>query len=204
MDSCLLQDCVSQVRLLCGAGNMVTIPIDKAIIDHAVWLVDHVNYGQRGDADGDKKQQVRVMIGQCVVMDMLGFELPQITQGHDGGVDFVYDGLKVDVKTMGRQCDPKPNYVNNLIGLQSHFDVDAYVFCSINRKNITITICGWILKGEFLKLAEFTPKNEYRYREDGTKFQTKADLYELANDMLNDVNSIDDLKRGLKNARHDR
>ena len=178
---------------------MLKLSIDKNIIDHAVWLVDHVNYGQRGDADGDKKQQVRGMIGQCMVMDILGYDLPQITHEHDGGIDINYNGLTIDVKTMGRNCDPRPEYVNNLIGLQSHFDVDAYIFCSINRKDITLTICGWIAKNEFLKLAEFTPKDGYRIRSDGTRFQTKANLYELQNNMLNNVNSIDELKIGLNN-----
>lgn len=179
---------------------MIKLPIDKSIIDRSVWLVDNVNYGQRGNADGDRKQQVRGMIGQCMVMDILGYELPQITHQNDGGIDINYNGLTIDVKTMGRNCDPKPEYVNNLIGLQSHFDVNAYIFCSINRKDITLTICGWIDKGDFLKLAEFTPKDEYRTRSDGTRFQTKADLYELQNNMLNNVNTIEELKIGLNNA----
>lgn len=179
---------------------MIILPIDDNIIKHSVWLVDHVNYGQRGNADGDRKQQVRGMIGQCMVMDILGYELPKITNKHDGGVDLNYKGLTIDIKTMGRNCDPKPDYVNNLIGLQSHFNVDAYIFCSINRKDITLTICGWIEKPEFLKLADFTPKDGFRVRSDGTKFQTKADLYELRNDLLNNVNSIDELKKGLDAA----
>lgn len=179
---------------------MLTVPIEDNFIKHAVWLVDNVNYGQRGEADGDKRQQVRGMLGQCIVMDMLGYDLPQITQGHDGGVDFVYDGLKVDVKTMGRQCDPRPDYVNNVIGLQTHFPVDAYVFCSINRKAITLTVCGWIEKEDFMRLADYTPKGGTRVRADGTTFETKAHLYEIANSKIYDVNSINDLKIGLKYA----
>lgn len=181
---------------------MIKLEIDKAIIEHAVWLVEHTNYGQRGEADGDKRQQVRGLIGQCVVMDCLGYALPELSNEHDGGIDLNYNGLTIDIKTMGRNCDPKPEYVNNLIGLQSHFNVDAYIFCSLNREDVTLTICGWILKREFLKLAEFTPKNGIRQRADGSKFETKADLYELKNNCLNHVKSIQDLKEQLNQARY--
>lgn len=180
---------------------MIKLEIDKAIIEHAVWLVEHTNYGQRGNADGDKRQQVRGLIGQCMVMDALGYELPRISHEHDGGVDLTYKGLTIDIKTMGRNCDPRPEFVNNLIGLQSHFDVDAYIFTSLNREDVSLTICGWILKKEFMKLADFTPKNGTRLRADGTSFQTKADLYELANNRLNDVYTITQLKEGLNYAR---
>ena len=163
--------------------------------------MNHTNYGQRGEADGDKRQQVRGLIGQCMVMDALGFELPKVSHEHDGGVDLKYNGLTIDIKTMGRNCDPRPEFVNNVIGLQTHFDVDAYIFCSLNREDVSLTICGWILKREFLKRATFTPKDGYRQRSDGTKFKTKADLYEIENNRLNDVKSIFDLKAQLKQAR---
>jgi len=180
---------------------MIKLEIDKAVIAHSRWLVQNTNYGQRGNADGDKSQQLRGLIGQCVVMDCLGYELPSLSNEHDGGIDLNYNGLTIDIKTMGRNTDPKPEYVNNLIGLQSHFNVNAYIFCSLNRDDVTLTICGWILKRDFLKLAEFTPKDGYRQRADGTKFQTKADLYELKNNCLNDVKSIFDLKQQLNEAR---
>ena len=181
---------------------MFKLDIDKNIIEHAVYLVERTNYGKRGEADGNKRQQVRGLIGQCVVMDVLGHDLPALSDKHDGGIDMNYNGLTIDIKTMGRNCDPKPDYVNNLIGLQSHFNVDAYIFCSLNRKDVTLTICGWILKKEFLKRALFTPKNGSRQRADGSNFETKADLYELKNNCLNHVKSIEELKMQLKQARH--
>lgn len=181
---------------------MIKLEIDKGIIEHAVWLVEHTNYGQRGEADGDKKQQVRGLIGQCVVMDNLGYALPELSNEHDGGIDLNFNGLTIDIKTMGRNCDPKPEYVNNLIGLQSHFDVNAYIFCSLNREDVTLTICGWILKKDFMRMAEYIPKNGTRIREDGSKFETKANLYELKNNCLNDVKTIEELKEQLTQAKY--
>lgn len=173
---------------------MVNIPLDKNITDHVKWLCNNVNYGQRGNADGNLRQQMIGLAGQCHVMDILGYELPKITHEHDGGIDINHHGIKIDVKTMERKVEPKPNYVNNLIGLQAHYDTDVYIFCSLNTNNKVLTICGWINKPDFLKLATFTPKGEKRYRSDGTWFETKADLYELENNMLNQWNSIKELQ----------
>lgn len=181
---------------------MIKLLIDKGIIEYASWLVNNTNYGQRGIADGDKRQQLCGIIGQCMVVDALGYELPKASNEHDGGVDLNYNGLTIDIKTMGRNCDPRPEFVNNLIGLQAHFNVDAYIFCSLNREDVSLTICGWIFKKEFLKRAIFTPKNEFRVRSDGSKFQTKADLYEIANNCLNSVKSIEDLKMQLNQAKY--
>ena len=174
---------------------MLHVPLDENILDHVKWLCKHVNYGQRGNADGSLRQQMIGLAGQCHVMDMMGFELPKITHEHDGGVDINLNGLKLDVKTMERKVEPKANYVNNVIGLQSHFNTDAYIFCSLNITNKVLSVCGWINKPDFLKLAVFTPKGEKRYRSDNTWFETKADLYELENSLLNPINSIDDLKQ---------
>lgn len=180
---------------------MIKLFIDKGIVEYATWLVSNTNYGQRGVADGNKRQQLYGLIGQCMVVDALGYELPKPSNEHDGGVDLNYNGLSIDIKTMGRNCDPRPEFVNNLIGLQAHFDVNAYIFTSLNREDVSLTICGWILKKEFMKLADFTPKNGTRLRSDGTSFQTKADLYEIQNNRLNDVYTITQLKEELNYAR---
>lgn len=176
---------------------MFSVPLDSNITDHVKWLCKHVNYGQRGEFDGSLRKQMIGLAGQCHIMDMMEFELPKITHEADGGVDINYNGLTIDVKTMERKVEPKPNYVNNVVGLQSHYKTNAYIFCSINTQNKMLTVCGWLDKSKFLELATFTPKGEKRYRSDGSSFETKADLYELENSSLNQLNSIEDLK-GIK------
>ena len=176
---------------------MFSVPLDKNITDHVKWLCKYVNYGQRGEFDGSLRQQMIGLAGQCHVMDMMGFELPKVTHEADGGVDINYNGLTLDVKTMERKVEPKPNYVNNVVGLQSHYKTNAYIFCSLNTQNKMLTVCGWIDKPTFLDLATFTPKGQKRYRSDGSTFEAKADLYELENSSLNQLNSIQELK-GIK------
>lgn len=134
------------------------------------------------------------LAGQCHVMDLLGLDLPEITYKADGGVDIIHNGITIDVKTMERKMEPKLDYVNNVIGLQSHYNTDAYIFCSLNTNLKELTICGWIEKPKFLDYATFTAKGEKRYRKDGTSFITKADLYEIENMMLNHINSVKDLR----------
>jgi hypothetical protein len=54
-----------------------------------------------------------------------------------------------------------------------------------------------VTKQELLDNASFYPNGSIRTRTDGTTFETKADLYEIANDKLNQVNSIEDLQDSL-------
>jgi hypothetical protein len=176
---------------------MFDCELSEKIIQHTKWLCSQTNYGNRGEFDGDKNQQLIGIAGQCVVAELLDNELPQPSKTHDGGVDLYYYGLTIDVKTMGRTTEPKPHYVNNVVGMQIDYDVDIYVFCSFNKQNKILTICGWVTKQELLENASFYPNGSIRTRTDGTTFETKADLYEIANDKLNPVNSIEDLQDSL-------
>lgn len=172
---------------------MISYKLKSDVIEHARWLVNNTNYGQRGNADGSKAQQFIGMVGQCSVMDMLSIELPTLSYEHDGGVDIKIGNVTIDVKTMGRTCDPKPYFVNNLIGLQKHFDVDAYIFCSINTISKMMSVCGWISKQDYFDKANLHLKGATRTRSDNTTFVTKADLYELPNSKLNQPTNVLDL-----------
>ena len=177
---------------------MIKIEIKKDIINHCQKLLKTTNFGKRGVADGNPSEQLRGIVGQSIVMDMLGLGLMESSDKSDGGIDFKYLDKTYDVKTMGRNCDPKSYYVNNIIGHQKNYKVDRYIFVSINRNEMTATICGWINKENFYKKANFYPKDTIRTREDNTNFATKADLYELSNNLLNDVNDLEDLIFELK------
>lgn len=176
---------------------MFDCELSEKIINHTKWLCSQTNYGNRGEFDGDKNQQLIGIAGQCVVAELLDNELPQPSNKPDGGVDLYYYGLTIDVKTMGRTTDPKPYYVNNIVGLQINYDVDVYIFCSFNKQNKILTICGWITKQDLLRDANYFPAGTIRTRTDGTTFQTKTDLYEITNDKLNQVGSVDELQDSL-------
>lgn len=99
---------------------------------------------------------------------------------------------------MGRTSYPKGNYVNNLVGMQAKYNVDRYIFCSLHKKDMVLTICGWIDKDDFIKKAKLFEVGSERTRSDGTKFKTKADLYELENKYLVQSNTVDEFINQLR------
>ena len=130
---------------------------------------------------------------------MFGLPLINGSTGFDNGEDIKYNDLVIAVKTMGRNCDVRPDFVNNLFGLQKEYNTDIYVFTSTNKITNVLTVCGWVDKKQFLEKASIFPEGSTRYRSDGTKFKTYAELYEINNQDLFQVSSIDDLKKQLDN-----
>ena len=131
--------------------DMFSVKVKPEIIWHCQEQIKKYNFGQRSVANGTPDQQLTGIIGQSVIMDLFGLGLIDGSTGFDGGVDIVYEGVSVDVKTMGRTTDVRENYVNNFIALQKDFDTDVYIFCSYNKTKNELTVCGWITKDEFIK-----------------------------------------------------
>jgi hypothetical protein len=67
---------------------------------------------------------------------------------------------------------------------QAKFNVDCYIFASVNTQDNRISICGWIPKSLFLERAALFEKGAVRQRKDKTIFETKAAMYEISNDRL--------------------
>jgi len=176
---------------------MFKLEVKKEIIKHCKRQLELYNFGQRGYADGTFEQQLVGIIGQTVVLDI--FNLPWVdgSEGFDGGVDLVYNNITIDVKTMGRTTDVRPYYVNNFIGLQKNYNVEAYIFTSFNKRTNELTIVGWLPKKLLEERANFFPKGSYRTRSDGSKFRTFTDLYEIKNSNLFNIKSIEDLKEQI-------
>ncbi len=177
---------------------MFKVKVKNEILQHCQNQINYYNFGQRSVANGNREQQLTGIIGQCVVMEMFEQGYIDGSTGCDDGTDISVLGCSVDVKTMGRTTDVRSNYVNNFIALQLKFSTDIFIFCSYHKLKQEITVCGWIPKAEFLQKASFFPKGSTRTRFDGSTFQTFADLYEIRNDLLNDVNSPDTLRQQIE------
>ena len=177
---------------------MFVVNVSPDIIDKSQKQVENYNFGQRYTANGTKEQQLTGIVGQNVVLDILGMDLVDGGQGFDGGIDLVINNLKIDVKTMGRTTSVKKSYTNNFLKLQDYFDTDIYIFCSYHKNLQELTICGWIDKKSFVQKRKFYPKGSERNRLDGTTFLTFADLYEIDMVDLYDVDSVEDLKKQLE------
>jgi hypothetical protein len=177
---------------------MFKIKVKDEILKHCQNQIEKYEFGKRYVANGNKEQQLTGIIGQSVVMEMFGQGYVDGSTGFDGGTDISFCGCSIDVKTMGRTTDVRYNYVNNFIALQKNLNTDIFIFCSYNKTNQELTVCGWIPKAEFLKKASFFPKGSIRYRANGTSFQTFADLYEIRNDLLYDVDSTEMLIKRIE------
>jgi len=161
------------------------IVVPRYIINDSWAFTKSVRMGHRKDgSDGTAEQQLVGVIGQNMINIALGKPLMREDLGFDDGVDFEIYGLRIDVKTVGRTSDPKPHYVNNLLGSQIKFECDAYLFLSFNKTSAAMTFCGWSTKEMFLDCATLYAKDSIRYRADGSSFRLKADNFEIENSKL--------------------
>ncbi len=177
---------------------MFDVPVSQEQIVYATDMVERYNFGQRGYGDGNKREQLTGVIGQTVFADLLGVARPNGAGGFDGGHDFCIHGKTVDIKTMSRTVAMRDYFVHNFVGYQKNYDVDFYVFASLNTKNNVLTICGCVDKETFFKRAKYFEKGSVRTRSDGTTFRTFAPLYEIAQADLFVTNSVDEVTGQIK------
>ena len=172
-----------------GGVKVVDIHVTSEQIEYVEDLLSRVNFGCRGDADGDYKMQRTGIIGQVVVCDL--FKQPRpIGDGFDNGVDLELCGLTIDVKTMGRTVPFKrgKGYVHNFMGSQIHFNTQIYLFCSLNITNNVLTICGWLPKKLFFERSSYFKQGEIRVNDRGKRIAVrgKAGMFEIADFLIND------------------
>ena len=161
-------------------------------------LVENHNIGLRGKADGSKQEQYYGMLGQICLCDMLRFKRPTGDEGFDGGIDFIINDIKVDLKTMHRTVDVLEHYVHNFIGYQMDYPCQFYIFASYNINTNKLTLCGVISKKEFLSKATFYEKGTVRTRDDGTSFISKAPLYEIKQSDLIQISNKKDMLQKVR------
>jgi hypothetical protein len=163
-----------------------TKPIPDAVLAASVRTSLCCKMGNRNDgSDGTVDQQLCGVIGQNMILHALGQPMMEPACHHDNGVDFKVFNAAFDVKTMSRTVKPSIDFVNNFIASQAQFSPDAYLFASIDKTDMKLTVCGWIPKEELNSRAVLIPKGSVRTRRDGSTFTLKADTYEIKNADLN-------------------
>lgn len=172
---------------------MIKIQVSNSVIEHCKAQIERYNFGQRYTANGTPDQQLTGIIGQSVVMNLFGLGNVNGEEGFDDGIDIIFNNKRIDVKTMGRTTDVRRNYTNNFLKLQDYFQTEVYIFCSYNKTNQELTICGWIEKEAFIQKRKYFPRGTIRTRTDGSSFNTFADLYEIDIVDINDVTDLNDL-----------
>jgi len=147
----------------------------------------------RGEFDGNQKELYGGFLAEVIFSDMFGLKRKKIGEGSDGGVDFKTGTYTIDLKTMLRTVNMKNDYVHNLLDFQvKRFNPDFYVFASINTKTDEITFCGYLKKTE-LKDSYFIKKGTERPRNNGTKLTVGADMYEIPQGDLKELNNKEEI-----------
>lgn len=160
---------------------MFDVAVATDVLDYARQVLADYNFGRRRVANGSRQEQLTGLVGELVVQDLFGYPRTDGSSGPDGGMDLVFHGLTIDVKTMRRDAPARPEYVNNFSALQTRSPSRALIFCSLNWNRRVLTVCGWMLKDLFFRVADFHPKGAMRRRTNGTHFRAEADLYEIKN-----------------------
>lgn len=171
---------------------MIKLKITDEQIKYATYLVNNCNYGRRGKFDGDKSKQLVGMLAQTVLADYLKQPRPDMSVGFDGGYDYIINGKKVDVKCMSRKGYMIGNYVHNLIAYQKNYDVDYYIFTSLNTATNELEVCGVINKEQFFSKADLYEKGTVRHK-GKTAFTLEAPTYELKQYKLYLLGNVDDV-----------
>ena len=173
---------------------MFDVKVTQQDLEFAIETVNQKNFGQRGQFDGNRDNQITGILGEAVLYRLLKQDYPDYK--NFSLVDLQINRLTVDAKNMKRKVAMKDHYVHNFVGYQKDFKVDILLFSSWNCSGFpgTLQICGWLPKDEFLKHANFYNVGDIRTRDDGTTFTTRAPLFEIENSKLNPIDSLEDLK----------
>jgi len=167
------------------------INVSENLINSINEFLNKNNIGNRSFGNGSKRNQLVGLIGEFETYKYFFNCYPNFKIGFDGGIDFIYNGKKIDVKTMERKGFVKPNYVNNFYHCQRDYDSNTLIFCNYNNIENVIEICGWIPKIEIDTKAIYYPTGTIRKRFDGSEFELKQSIYEIE---MKDLYNIETIK----------
>lgn len=176
---------------------MYNFAIKNEIMEHGWYLVNNNNYGKRDADNGNKTDQLVGIAAQCAIMDLLGYELPPITDKPDNGIDIIYKGIKIDIKTNSYNNKPKNNFIANIFAAQKNYETDVYIFSVLHKFNRTLTITGWIDKSEFFTKAIARKKGDLITTPFGTTYKLRSTDYAVKISELNQVDNLMELIKGL-------
>ena len=138
----------------------------------------------RGRDDGTPEEQKWGRVGEYGVKYLLG--LPTTTPSERDS-DFTYNGTKYDVKTAPRICNPLPHHIHYINEHQIGYSPDAYIFCTLNTKDIVLIISGWISKKNFMAVCKHRPKGSIIQRDSGPPLTLKMADYAITVSQLRPI-----------------
>ena len=178
---------------------MKRIPVDPLYVDEATRLIKARPTANRGKYDGSVRDQIVGKIGELVVAEFLGVELPG-AEGFDHGIDMVIGYMVIDVKTKIRRVPIKPWYAFNVPLSQyigKEYKNNTYLFASYNDEKQTLEIAGYISKLLFDRRCIYLPVGAKRRRANGTWYPTvngyEVEMVEIVQAALMPIDQKDDV-----------
>lgn len=147
--------------------------------------------------NGTKQQQIIGNIAENKIVKILN--IPKSNEIIDEGFDVKINDKLIDIKCMGRQCEPRLDYVGNFEPRQKNYKANYLLFTSYNKKNSILTICGLIEKIKYFEKAKLFKAGTSRPRFSYSDLILENDLYELEYKYLIQIDNLQDLKNKLYN-----
>lgn len=146
-------------------------------------------------ATNKKENRIWAIAAELLVKRLLG--LPEEISMHPQ-IDFEYHGKTYDVKTVNRRSSVRSNFGNNLFKQQEYYQVDRYIFCSINMNTGVMTLCGWLPKDKAWRDSKEIAKGSSVTRDDDSTFDCIQGINEVRVDQLFNCNSPIELRNKLR------
>ena len=135
-------------------------------------------------APDDPERHEAAKAGELLVTEYLGAK--RVSEKNVGSLwDLEFQGLLIDVKTKQRNFDSRPDFDAHVEASQINYPVDAYVFCSNNKRSGKTDMVGWIWKKDFDRLCKRVSKGD----PDGIFFE-QADAYKIKHYLLKPIEGM--------------
>ena len=171
-------------------GKVVRVAIPEELYQQAKQWSRENNMGHRKFGNGNKSQQFSGVLGEIAVHRYLFGEWPRMEDRgdcFDGGIDLEYGGFKLDVKTKTRQGYVDDHFDNSVYAFQFKYPNDSYIFCSYNKFQKVVEICGWTTKDYIRDKGTFVKAGTVHTLDNGSLLTMKFDNHTLPNSELLDI-----------------
>lgn len=152
--------------------------------------LDRKRFSRRGYFDGNPYQKFLGFLNEVVICDLLNLDRPELPDGEaDEGYDFIFDNVKIDVKTRvfnpkyGNPRDPRFDHLVPMVQVTDQ-GAEVYLFTATNAKNKNIMVCGFLLKNQLLDRAITALKGQTLRKYNKHVVKLKTDNYVVLNNQL--------------------
>lgn len=173
-------------------ANTVKIEVPKWVDDYVnEYLQDNLlKYAKK---NGTFDQQKKGFISELLTHHYLLGTHKKLQNFFDDGIDFVYKGFNVDVKTGTRLTFIKPNYSALYMVKAMAYKTDIVIFNNYNTTEDIVEICGWIFSKDIERYARRIEENSVRKLDGNKTMISKFENFDINYTLLNSIEILENL-----------